>query len=116
MDVCEEMQKLRSALDKMGVEWDDASEEWLTPPYSNGKSLAVRRDYICRTRFHYKGNRFSVINGFGTYGGYDSILTENMGLLEVMVNGKEPSGFLTAATVLKMIKGAQKDGTKTFKS
>lgn len=105
--VCEEMQKLRNALDKMGVEWDDASEEWLTPPYSNGKNLADRRDYICRTHFSYKGSRFSVINGFGTYGGYDTMLPESEGLLEVMVNGKEPSGFLTADTVIKMVKGAQ---------
>ena len=28
MIICEEMKKLRGALDKMGVEWVDASEEW----------------------------------------------------------------------------------------
>lgn len=33
MIICEEMQKLRDALDKMGVEWVDASDEWKIGEY-----------------------------------------------------------------------------------
>ncbi len=90
-----EMIKLRELLDKQGIEWHDSS----TPP-----------DYpfqIDRTYFDYKGASWSVINGFGTNGGYDSFhYKENMGLLELMsaaVNNGEPLGYLTANLVIKLV-------------
>lgn len=56
--IVDEMKKFRELLDKNGIEWVDDSEE--------------ERDdvWICRT--HSKNHdRWSVINGIGTYGGYD---------------------------------------------
>lgn len=54
-----EMLKLRELLTKNGIEWHDAS----TPP-----DYPLKFD---RTLFEYKGFSWSVINGFGTYGGMD---------------------------------------------
>ena len=72
--ICEEMKKFRELLDQNGIEWIDHSE-----------ALDTER-YICRTRPK-NHERWSVINGFGTYGGY--IFDEkNEGLLEVMVDDK----------------------------
>lgn len=91
----EEMTKLRKLLTEQGIEWHDAS----TPP-----DCPIQID---RTHFDYKGSSWSVINGFGTYGGYDSHFNKkNLGLLELMsaaVNEGEPLGFLTAAAVIKLV-------------
>lgn len=91
----QEMIKLRELLNEHGIEWHDAS----TPP-----------DYplqIDRTHFDYKGSSWSVINGFGSHGGYDSFHhKENMGLLELMsaaVSKGEPLGYLTANLVIKLV-------------
>ena len=90
-----EMLKLREMLTDKGIEWHDAS----TPP-----------DYplkIDRTHFNYIGFSWSVINGFGTYGGYDSFEhKKNQGLLEVMsaaVGDGEPIGYLTAENVMRLV-------------
>ena len=55
--VVEEMKKFRELLDQNGIEWIDDSEE--------------ERDdvWICRTKSK-NHDRWSVINGIGTYGGY----------------------------------------------
>lgn len=93
MIICEEMQKLRDALDKMGVEWVDASEEWT-------------KDFcICRTHFSYNNKRYSVINGFGSFGGYYKFSEDNKNLLEIMLPNNEIEGYLTAEDVLNLIKG-----------
>ena len=45
----------------------------------------------------------SVINGFGSYGGYDPMRKSNQGLLELMPdldNMSEPIGHLTAEEVI----------------
>lgn len=91
MDVCAEMQKLRAYLDAHGIEWRDNSDafsEW----------------WMCRTQFEIKGNSFSVINGFGSYGGAVIGRSRNQGLLECWINEKgEPIGYLTAEDVIKEI-------------
>lgn len=93
----EEMLKLRKFLDEKKIPWEDASEEM---------SDIVKID---RTHFDYKGYAISVINGFGTYGGYSGANfpaddeKDNLGLLEVMVGGNEPKGWLTAKEAWKFI-------------
>lgn len=91
--MCKEMEKLRKALDKNAISWEDASENGILP--------------ITRTHFEYKGYEWSVIHGFGTYGGWNSI-DPDAGLLEIMssaVNGGEPLGWLTAKEVMDLVVG-----------
>lgn len=45
---------------------------------------------------------FSVVHGFGTYGGW-SHHESDKGLLEVKVNYKDPEGYKTAEDVMKMV-------------
>lgn len=80
---CSEMKKFRSILDKHGIEWHDMSD------------LS-----ICRTRFRYKDNEWSVIHGHGTYGGWTAF-EEDAGLLEVYAvnSNNEPEGWMTAQEV-----------------
>ena len=64
--------------------------------------------WICRTHFEYKGIKFSVINGFGTYGGWYGAnpgMTEdkNMGLLELMIEDNEPVGWLKAENIMEIL-------------
>lgn len=104
--ICEEMKKLRAALDKMGVAWVDKSEEWKAADYSNWFNI---EDYgICRTHFDYNGKHYSVINGFGSFGGYDGFDKENKNLLEIMLPNKELKGYLTADEVIEILKEAKK--------
>lgn len=72
--ICDEMKKFRELLNQNKIEYVDYSE-----------ALDTER-YICRT--HPKNHdRWSVINGFGTYGGY-FFDEKNEGLLEAMVDDK----------------------------
>lgn len=91
----EEMLRFRAMLTEQGIEWHDSS----TPP-----EYPIQID---RTHFDYKGYAWSVINGFGTYGGIGIFRDKkNMGLLELMsnaVNGGEPVGFLTAEQAMKLV-------------
>lgn len=91
----EEMKELRTMLTECGIEWHDAS----TPP----KEIV----HIDRTHFEYKNYSWSVVNGFGTKGGfYPFRNNENQGLLELMsnaVNGGEPVGYLTAEQCMELI-------------
>ena len=97
MKICEEMQKLRNYLDEKNIEWRDDTKEY---------SETVK---IARTHFEYNDKFVSVINGFGTYGGWHGsnypAMTEeqNLGLLEVMIDGEEPVGWLKAEDVMKEI-------------
>lgn len=84
----DEMIKLRKELDKLGVPWEDVSDD---------KSMK-----IYRTRFYIGKKRWSVISGSGTYGG-------EAGLLETWtptLNGGEPRGFMKADEVISEVKKA----------
>ena len=92
MTVCDEMKKLRDYLDSNGIEWDDVSSKY------NGF-------YLCRTHFTYGENKYSVVNGYGTYGGYNPFNKVNDGLLEMRVSKEEPIGYLTGDDVIRIING-----------
>ena len=98
----EEMKKLRALLDAENIEWEDKS---------NNNSIYP----ICRTHFSYNGQRWSVIHGYGTYGGISAFNSVNAGLLECWVNCKgEPEGFLTAEDVIQKINDLLVSGSKGF--
>lgn len=81
----DEMIKLRKELDKLGVPWEDVSDDKFMKIY--------------RTRFYIGKKRWSVISGSGTYGG-------EAGLLETwssMLNSGEPKGYMTADDVIKEV-------------
>lgn len=90
MTVCKEMKKLRKYLDDNKIEWWDDS------------SISAMF-WMVRTKFHYKGREFSVINGVGSYGGCVTVDCKNNGLLECMIDGREPIGHLTAKEVIEKI-------------
>ena len=110
MEMCKEMHKLRSMLDARDIKWQDKS--YITSPEQIAQcvTLGIEQKYadvsIFRTHFEVHGYFWSVINGFGTYGGYEPYTGKNKGLLELMsdmVNGGEPLGCLTAEDVCKII-------------
>lgn len=89
----EEMNILREILTNRGIKWSDRSDK----PGFPLLDLA-----IYRTRFNHNGVEWSVISGFGTYGG-------DKGLLEVMIGSGDPVGHLTAADVVNLMdKGVRK--------
>lgn len=96
VSVSDEMTKLRVGLYKMGVKWLDHSERNKDMPEYD----------IERTWFEIKGNKWSVIHGHGSYGGW-FLDGPDAGLLEVMtsvVNGGDPVGWLTAEQVLEEVR------------
>lgn len=88
----EEMKKLRALLDAENIEWEDKSDNSIYP--------------ICRTHFTYNGQRWSVIHGYGSYGGYSPITESDRGLLEAYDFSSDPIGYLTAEEVMRYVKGA----------
>lgn len=104
MEICGQMKKLRRILDGKKIAWEDKTEEM---------SDMVK---IARTHFEFKGVKVSVINGFGTYGGWAGANgaqkeEDNEGLLEVMVSGSEPCGWLTAVEAIRFIEEKVNDET-----
>lgn len=98
----EEMIKFRKLLDENGIKWEDASTK--EKPLLDGFDFHIDF-HIDRTHFTYKGNNWSVIHGFGTYGGYSNF-ERDKGLLELMsnaVNGGEPVGYLTADQAMRLV-------------
>lgn len=91
--VCEHMKKLREWLDIYKIPWFDFSDVF-------GENL-----YICRTKIEYKGHILSVINGYGTYGGFSDHMKpgQNTGLLELEIDENEPVGHLRWAEVAHKI-------------
>jgi hypothetical protein len=86
-----EMVKFRQMLDDNGIEWVDNSSLDSYP--------------VHRTHFQYRGYMWSVIHGYGSYGGY-SCFEEDKGLLELMseaIDGGEPRGWLTAEEAIKLV-------------
>ena len=90
-----EMYRFRNLLEQNNIEWIDKSDE----------------GFIDRTHFYYRNYFFSVVNGYGTYGGSD-IFGINKGLLELMsncFNGGEPIGYLTADEAIEIVLGGSND-------
>ena len=87
-EVCVEMRKLRDWLKENSINfWDDSDAT------------------ICRTKFKIKKNRFSVIHGRGTYGGYNPFTKVDSGRLECQdYNHPDPLGFLTAEDVIALVR------------
>ena len=85
----EEMVKLRESLNKRGIPWEDRTDNY-------HRSFPFLDMTIYRTWFYYNDVRYSVISGYGTYGG-------SRGLLEVMVDSQEPIGSLTADKVIALM-------------
>lgn len=104
MQVCEEMQKLRTWLDENKISWEDVSEDF-------SHNITDKFDFemwICRTHFKIKKHTISVINGYGTYGGYGIFSEDNQGLLETMglwYGDDSVKGYLTADEVINKVKG-----------
>ena len=97
MVICEEMQKLRDWLDDEGIEWYDNSDE-------------LEMFWMVRTKFAVNSTTFSVINGVGSYGGCMFGDSDNQGLLECMIDGNEPYGYLTAEDVEEFIEKVRHRG------
>lgn len=93
--MCEEMQKFRTILDNHNIKYIDQSYYLMSPD-----------NQIDRTHFYINDIFFSVINGFGTYGGFIFLdPLENIGLLELYAEKyqEEPVGYLTAIECWDMI-------------
>lgn len=87
----QEMKLLRQVLDKKGIEWvDDTLDKSEGFPFLDLS--------IYRTKFRYNGHFYSVISGYGTYGG-------EHGLLEMMRDSNDPIGSLTHEGVIDIIEG-----------
>lgn len=82
MELCEEMKKLRKLLTEKGIEWQDVS---IIYPEDNieflVETMGLERQYvdstIYRTHFDINGVHYSVINGLGTYGGFEPFENKN---------------------------------------
>lgn len=89
--VCDEMQKLRAGLNQREVAWEDATDK------------GTAEFWICRTYFKIDGKRWSVVHGYGTYGGF-SHFYKDKGLLEYWARqDAEPIGWTTAAVILERV-------------
>lgn len=85
----EQMKIFRKMLDDRDIKWKDASEENSVLP-------------ITRTHFLYNDIEWSVIHGFGTYGGWNHHESDK-GLLEIWDHDSEPIGWLTAKEAMDTI-------------
>ena len=95
-EICPEMLKLRDMLDEMNIDWEDDSDP-ITPT-----TIECR---IYRTHFYHNGDDYSVIYGYGTYGGWNRFLEKgDPQLLELMINKGEPTGGYTADDIINIMK------------
>lgn len=102
MEICEEMQKLRSYLDEKKIKWIDQSEDV--------DSVSIDM-FVCRTWLWLGDRKISVINGFCTIGGVVGIDGDNAGLLEIAIDGLGGVyGNLTADDVIRIIELIEKFG------
>ena len=93
-----EMKLFREMLDAENIEWHDASSQSFELPMD-------------RTHFEHRGYQWSVIHGYGSYGG-PSFLYDGEGLLELMsnaVNKGAPIGWLTAKEAMQYVRGEADD-------
>lgn len=110
MELCKEMKKLRQSLTEKGIEWHDASTIYSEELIENLiKITGQERQWfdctIYRTHFDINGVHYSVINGYGTWGGFEPCENKNHGLLECMVGDNDPIGWLSADDVINKIEG-----------
>ena len=105
--MCKEMKKLRQLLDERGIEWADASSITSDAVIQKCIEFGIDKYHadctIYRTHFYVDGNAFSVIYGYGTYGGYDSFNGSDLELLECRINGGDPTGYMTAEDVIDVV-------------
>lgn len=83
---CEELNKLAKGLKERKIPWEDCSNYMIE-----------------RIRIGVHGNKWSAINGRGTYGGYIANPEKNRGLIELCAGGDDPEGSLKAADILKKV-------------
>lgn len=93
--ICEEMKRFREYLDHNNIEWVNVT-------YSCEESEKYN---LYRTQFLHKNKKVSVINGYGSYGGFSLLSGKNEGLLEVMIEGSNPVGWLTCDEAIELIFG-----------
>lgn len=91
--VTKEMELLRDALTAKGIEWTDKS------------ATNLADSWVCRTHYSYGGHIWSVIHGYGTYGGIGVYPYEgDEGLLECLTSKYgDIKGWLTAENVLALM-------------
>lgn len=107
MKICDEMIKFRQGLDKRKIRWKDDSticpEEIIQMFKNNGFSDLESDITIYRTHFTYKDKHYSVVYGYGTYGGVRPFEDPvDQGLLEMMVEDKI-TGWLTADDIFEIL-------------
>lgn len=85
----EEMKLLREALDKKQIYWEDDTTD-------KSEGFPFLDLSIYRTTFRHNGHSYSVISGYGTYGG-------DYGLLELTIDSRDPIGRLTHEEVMEWI-------------
>lgn len=99
MQMCEEMKLLRKELDARGIEWQDKSS------ICEKQHITFFDTTMFRTHFKHDGCFYSVIYGYGSYGGVSCFGDFDSKLLECMVDDNDPIGFLKAKDVLDIMDG-----------
>ena len=115
--MCDEMKKLRKYLNDNKIKWRDFSRITTQDEFNCAVAYGIDPQFadvtIYRTLFSLYDYNWSVISGYGSYGGFSPLNGKDGGLLECMtgcINGGEPVGCLSAADVIKMIKLVGKKG------
>lgn len=115
--MCDEMKKLRKYLNDNKIKWRDISSITTQDEFNCAVAYGIDPQFadvtIYRTHFSLYDYNWSVISGYGSYGGFSPLNGKDGGLLECMtdcINGGEPVGCLSAADVIKMIKLVGKKG------
>ena len=110
MRISAEMVKFRKGLDERNIPWTDDS--FVMPLTRLARMMEVMPDMprhlldttMYRTHFTRNGDDYSVIFGFGSYGGISpSGPGFDNDLLELMRNEEDPIGYLTAEQALEYI-------------
>lgn len=105
--LCDEMIKLREMLDEKGISWTDRSTVVSDDDLQRLKRIEIQECFIdtsiYRTVFHYNGVRCSVVNGYGTYGGYSPFKGTNAGKLELMFGDEVLCEAFTAEGIFEYI-------------
>lgn len=107
MKICEEMIKLRDWLDEKGILWVDKSSITSQGYIDLMAKFEIEPQYadttIYRTHFQFREHNISVIYGYGTYGGFDQLANKNYGALEMMIDDRDPIGWLSAENVIQKL-------------